>query len=94
MPQTFAGNILTAENLETARVLTGGFTIEPFEANEIEKRNEDLVKIKPVLKKRHLNQDERRALNNPNSDWIQTQSGEVCKSACTLVVDDLVEKDS
>jgi hypothetical protein len=46
--------------------------------------------IKKELKKRHLNQSERRKYHKPNPDWEQTPSGEVCKSACTLVVDDLI----
>ena len=53
--------------------------------------DEDLGKIKPILKKRHLTIEERRIFHKPNPDWVQTPSGEVCRSACTLVVDDLVE---
>lgn len=44
-----------------------------------------------ILKKRHLNKNERQAYHKPKRDWELTNKGEVCKSACSLVVDDLVE---
>jgi len=44
-----------------------------------------------LLKKRHLNKSERQAYHKPKRDWELTNKGEVCKSACSLVVDDLVE---
>lgn len=47
---------------------------------------------KSMLKKRHLNREERQILHKPRPDWIQTEHGEVCRSASSLVVDDLVSK--
>lgn len=44
-----------------------------------------------VLKKRHLTKEERQAYHMPRKDWELTGKGEVCKSTCSLVVDDLVE---
>lgn len=43
------------------------------------------------MKKRHLNKEERQYYHQPKNDWLESPSGEVCKSACTLVVDDLVK---
>lgn len=46
--------------------------------------------IDNLMKKRHLNQDERRLLHKPKSDWESTVRGDVCKSANTLTVDDII----
>ena len=43
-------------------------------------------------KKRHLTQDERHALHKPVSDWSESSRGDVCKSACTVEVGDIVAK--
>jgi hypothetical protein len=43
------------------------------------------------LKKRHLTRSERDRLHKPDPDWTMVGKKEVCHSACTLVVDDLLE---
>lgn len=43
------------------------------------------------LKKRHLSRSERERLHRPDPDWEMVGKKEVCHSACTLVVDDLLE---
>lgn len=48
--------------------------------------------FKAVMKRRHLNSHERQRLHKPKSDWVETPSGEICKSAETLVVKDIVSK--
>jgi len=87
MPQTFG--TMPATWRDTVDELTGVEILSTTDAPE--SIDEDLGKIKPILKKRHLTIEERRILHKPNPDWVQTSSGEVCRSACTLVVDDLVE---
>lgn len=42
------------------------------------------------MKKRHLDRHERAQHHKPAPDWIQTGKGEVCRSASTLPIDDLV----
>jgi hypothetical protein len=44
------------------------------------------------LKERHPNQDERRVLNKPRSDWKLVNGKEVCVSAATIEVSDLLDK--
>lgn len=48
--------------------------------------------VKTVIKKRHLSRDERRMLHKPESDWSESNNGDVCKSACSLEVKDLLVK--
>jgi len=55
-----------------------------------QKEKKDLVK--ETMKKRHLNQDERRHYHKPENDWKDTPKGEVCVSANTLNVDDIIKK--
>lgn len=52
----------------------------------------DFTMTKEILKQRHLNREERQIFHRPAPDWVQTQHGEVNRSACSLVVDDLVSK--
>lgn len=82
--------------MRSFRYRTDTFTVlNPWEAdsltavNNLKNNNMDLDKS--LLKKRHLNREERQMFHKPNPDWVQTTAGEVCKSACTLVVDDLVD---
>lgn len=49
-------------------------------------------KVKKTLKKRHLSRAERDAFHKPKSDWFETQDGEACRSAETLVVKDIITK--
>lgn len=56
-------------------------------------RDENTVKsLKGDMKHRHLSKNERDYLHQPKTDWCQTTRGEECRSACTLVVDDIVSK--
>lgn len=52
----------------------------------------DTPALEKALKKRHLNSDERGAYHQPKSDWCETGRGDMCKSACSLEVEDLVVK--
>lgn len=56
-------------------------------AVEVEVNEEALASL---MKKRHLNRDERRALHQPKTDWAEGNRGEVCRSACELDVSDLL----
>jgi len=42
------------------------------------------------LKERHLNENERRCLHKPKSDYIETSKGEECRNSSSLNVSDLV----
>lgn len=46
--------------------------------------------LKDILKKRHLSKSERQFLHKPLPDWELQSGKEICKSTCSLVVDDLV----
>jgi len=45
-----------------------------------------------VFKERHLQRDERSMLHHPKSDWCESPKGDICKSACTLEISDLIAK--
>ncbi len=60
-------------------------TVSPVPDNEEQS-------LESVLKVRHLSRYERQALHAPPSDWKATERGDVCKNACTLEVEDLLEK--
>ena len=64
---------------------------DPFEFAITNTPKADEKTLKDVMKKRHLNKDERQVYHKPTPDWVLTPSGEVCKSACHLVVDDLIK---
>lgn len=50
------------------------------------------VMIKETIKSRHLSGAERVAYHKPKSDWYETPAGEVCRSADTLTVVDILKK--
>lgn len=45
-----------------------------------------------ILKERHLRKSERDVLHKPKTDYLEGGKGEVCKNACSLEIDDIVEK--
>lgn len=61
--------------------------IDAFNRDEL---NEEALKNE--LKKRHLSRDERHTLHKPKNDWVETPTGEVLRSAETLVVSDIIHK--
>ena len=99
-------NTMTAEMLERLRVDRERMR-EAIEAERIMHMNAiglgvemDEVVEEPIgnpfengtCKKRHLTKPERDMLHKPASDWCETGRGEVCKSACTLEIDDIIIK--
>lgn len=79
---------------------TGGsirFNVQPIpvdfsDDNPYASTPRDMESIKKEMKTRHLTRSERDALHNPETDWIQTPRGEVCKNACSLEVEDIITK--
>lgn len=61
--------------------------VDAFNRDEL---NEEALKNE--LKKRHLSRDERHRLHKPKNDWVETPTGEVLRSAETLVVSDIIHK--
>ncbi len=45
-----------------------------------------------LMKKRHLNQDERRVTHKPKSDYIESPRGDACRNTASLDVSDIVVK--
>jgi hypothetical protein len=87
-----ASHTVTADSRITAFVEANGTPISEVlreaKANASEDRKKRLFS---ELKRRHLSQNERQFLHEPKSDWVQQGGKEVCKNACALVVDDIVE---
>lgn len=61
----------------------------PFESPNKQAKN---LSLEDRLKIKHLNRKERRMLHNPASDWKESEHGDVCRSACTLEVKDILDK--
>jgi len=60
--------------------------------DEVEFDDREALPVKEIIKKRHLNMHERARVHKPASDWIETPAGEVCRSADTLMVQDILKK--
>ena len=65
---------------------------EEDEIEEDEVEESAPLDTKSIMKKRHLNRDERRLLHKPAPDYIQTPHGEVLRSTSSLEVDDIISK--
>jgi len=62
-----------------------------IQARRPRQRNRD-ESLDDILKQRHLTRGERQVLHNPKTDWISGARGDVCKSAWSLEIKDLLVK--
>lgn len=76
MPHTFAGD--------------GAPTSDEAPLGALSNQDEQPMKTKD--KTRHLTKAERDALHRPESDYTLSRGKEVCRSACTLEVTDIIIK--
>ena len=67
-------------------------SISSFEDVPIIRPKKQIKMDEKVLKQRHLGRDERSLFHQPKSDWCESPKGDVCKSACSLEISDLVAK--
>lgn len=93
----------TGNTTTTTRTFTGGNWQPPrlvdvpdlqafMEDDEVDFDDREALPVKEIIKKRHLNMHERARVHKPASDWIETPAGEVCRSADTLMVQDILKK--
>lgn len=53
---------------------------------------EVMAEVTEVMKVRHLSKNERAHYHRPKADWKESPKGEVCKSSCTLEVEDIISR--
>jgi hypothetical protein len=92
------------EAIRTGLVVNGGGFQEAMEAAQrinnvanirnpnIRRMRDDAEAVKRELKLRHLNGTERARNHQPVNDWKSTDKGDVCISASTLCIDDILSK--
>lgn len=90
MFRVYANEIPVQEMPRFARAVPRGVGFFVDEAEQLPAEPVDMDKL--PLKERHLNKRERDQLHKPKSDWCESNKGDVCRSACTLDVSDLITK--
>lgn len=94
MPPLSRSELLWREREEVRQQISSSEgTFRSSDITAVWDEDEDIITdVTPMidLKKMHLNRDMRSVLHRPKSDWFETPRGEVCKNACSLVVDDII----
>lgn len=85
------GNIGIVPNVIGAQ-LRNPFDFIDDEVMKVNNSMEKTTALKEALKKRHLTKEERDILHRPVSDYVQSKTGEVCKNACSLPIEDIISK--
>lgn len=73
-------------------MINDGFVLTSDEAPLGALSNQDEQPMKTKDKTRHLTKAERDALHRPEPDYTLSRGKEVCRSACTLEVTDIIIK--